>query len=450
MKLPSKWLQCAWVESFGSSTTPQGQEGAGNKVYNTHVIDKSDLFVWIRAHHFPQVTSQEFRRALRGLCRDQRPGYRPSPLNPELRMLLKGRMATLGKRLWGCQENLPELPAQVPATQVASTSREQEIGAASQSQTQILLAQQSHNLEIAAQCAKEKADIAARVAKETADLIQVPEAPDSPEDDSIPIKFQPQQLLQNDDQSSVMTAPDFVVGEIPADFNVDFARVFGPPQGMDTQENWPNGAPLYRQAFTASDMMESLLPHQMTEAHLSVYHRCVELLGDQQMIDVAEQHFPELERSFTQCFSSPSAVSFLIQETNRFVTGRPDPYANQQAKDLFAVDLTQVQHIITGLKTTTQIVENLALAHASDVNTTMVYTPEVWINTRDCNGNPCPRLVDVWMPRITFNGNMHIVVMAPRGAVRLERALTFHVPTQLPFTGRFNDERITKKRSHSQ
>jgi hypothetical protein len=150
------------------------------------------------------------------------------------------------------------------------------------------------------------------------------------------------------------------------------------------------------------------------------------------MNDVPDKYFPDLEHFFTRCFSLPNAVSFVIQETDRFLTGRPDPYANQQVKELFSIDLTEQQHIIMGLESATKVVGQLVLAVQSEANTACI--PRVWISTRDVHGNPCPRLVDIWMPRVMFNRKKCILLIAPHGVVSLERALEpYHAPCHPPY-----------------
>jgi hypothetical protein len=113
-KLPSKWLEASWVATFSGV-----KGGKGTILYTTNVIDKPDLFLWIRTHHYPQVTAREYRLAMRQMCRDQRPGYKPSPLHPCLRELLMERINAIGKRLWSSQ--VAELIEQAEREQLEET-----------------------------------------------------------------------------------------------------------------------------------------------------------------------------------------------------------------------------------------------------------------------------------------------------------------------------------------
>lgn len=392
MRLPQKWLRSEWVEAIA---TKQGQPFDDGRIYNTDAIDKADLFLWIRKNYFPDLSPQQYRIALRGMCREQRPGYSPSPLNAELCKLHRERIATLGKRKWGFQVNLSHKVA--ASKNQASAAVMAKLG-----------------LELCNHEKTGKPHLANAVPDgATANPVILQHA-------NQPRNGTPSTSAALGTGFNTTNAPS-VSGpsEMPLDLEVDFAHVFD-TRPDEKQQSPPGHARSIQQPSVIPEIMASVLPQTMSEEHLSVFNSGVNLLQYRCMRDVPEECYFDLERSFTQCFSTPDGVSFLIQETDRFSTGRADPYANQQAQHLFAVNLTQQQHILMGQEATRQVFGNLA--QTLQTNATLAYTPGVWINTRDSDGNPCPRLADIWMPRVLFNGNMYIVMAAPTGAVSLEQA----------------------------
>jgi hypothetical protein len=178
-------------------------------------------------------------------------------------------------------------------------------------------------------------------------------------------------------------------------------------------------------------MFGSVLSQTMTHSHLAEFNKMTALLRHRHMQDLPVKYFNALEQHFTRCFSQPNKMSFLVMETDRFETGQPDVYANQQAEKLFSVGLTQVQHIIMGIDSTRKVVD--CLAQAAHMNWAVAHVPGVWVNTYDENNNPCPRLVDMWLPRMVFNDTHFMVLVAPRGSVLLQKELeAFRVPCHPP------------------
>jgi hypothetical protein len=176
----------------------------------------------------------------------------------------------------------------------------------------------------------------------------------------------------------------------------------------------------------------SLLPQHMSNAHLAEFHKVTALLRYQVMNDVPPMYYAALEHHFARCFSLPNTMAISIMNTDRFQTGRPDSFANQQAEELFSVGLTRNQHIIMGIECTKRVVD--ALMQAAQRNLPTAFVPGIWANTRDSHGNPCPRLVDMWLPRMMFNGTSFVVLIAPHGMALLERELEpFHAPCHPPF-----------------
>jgi hypothetical protein len=183
--------------------------------------------------------------------------------------------------------------------------------------------------------------------------------------------------------------------------------------------------------YTSSDMFDSVLPQTMTHTHLAEFKKMTALLRHRHKPDFSANHFNALEQHFTRCFSLPNKMSFLVMETDRFETGRPDVYANQQAEKLFSVGLTQVQHIIMGIDSTRKVVD--CLAQAAYMKWAVAHVPSVWVNTYDEHNNPCPRLVDIWLPRMVFNDTNFMVIVAPHGSVLLQNKFeAFHAPCHTP------------------
>ena len=169
----------------------------------------------------------------------------------------------------------------------------------------------------------------------------------------------------------------------------------------------------------------------MTHSHLAEFNKMTALLRHRHMQDLPAKYFKKLDHHFTRCFSLPNKMSFLVMKTDRFETGQPDVYANQQAEQLFSVGLTQTQHIIMGIDSTRKVVD--CLAQAAHMNWAAAHVPGVWVNTYDEHSNPCLRLVDMWLPRMLFNKTNFIVIVAPHGSVLLQNKLgPFHVPSCLP------------------
>jgi hypothetical protein len=177
--------------------------------------------------------------------------------------------------------------------------------------------------------------------------------------------------------------------------------------------------------------MDSILPQRMSIEHLAEFQKLTLLLRGQETGDLPAIDFKALEQHFARCFSLPSIMAVLVMNTDRFQTGRADPYANQQACELFGVKLTQVLHIIMGITATRRVSE--VLSQAARAHASTAHVSGIWINTIDSHGNPCPRLVDIWLPRVVFNGTSFVVIIAPHRTVTLDRPFeTFRVPLRSP------------------
>jgi hypothetical protein len=98
LRLPHRWLDHKWVEVVCSV-----RDSAGATTFKPNAVNEPDLFLWIKHTHYPQVTAKNYRNALRNMCRDQRPGYKESPLPEALRQLLKAAIKAIGHKRWGCQ-----------------------------------------------------------------------------------------------------------------------------------------------------------------------------------------------------------------------------------------------------------------------------------------------------------------------------------------------------------
>jgi hypothetical protein len=467
-KLPPRWLEGSWVERF--STAPD-ETNEGHVVYTTDAIDKPDLYCWICKNRFSQVTPKEFRSALRGSCRDQRPGYRASPLPAELRELLADRMAIIGRRLWACQKDSTPSPTSAVAgranpghappndAQGHKVKRE-----APRAKIQVA-AKRFHGpappplslspkllpprpVGVNVHSGGRNASTMTAVYHGAPQLVSSTTAYSSPSWSSSAstsasshssLRLYPGRTEQ---ETAFAVAP---TGDGAIDLDCDFAELFNDDEceeetifevgeGCDHLADCdcpdkPRALTVPRASF---DMLASLLPQHMTRAHLAEYHKGAALMRHQSMLDVPASNYHDLERHFTRCFSLPNNVSFIVQELDRYMTGYPDPYANQQALDLFAINLTERQHNLMGIDSARRVVHQLLLAVQSQA--AVAHTCGIWINARDEYGNPCPRLVDTWMPRLLFDRNKCIIMVAPHGTVRLERELApFHAPCHPPF-----------------
>jgi hypothetical protein len=444
-KLPRKWLEPSWVEHYSSVV-----QDDGTVVYNTDVIDRPDLCDWIRTHQYPQATTKNYRDALRRMCRSEVvPGYRKSELTPVLRDLLAQRIATLGRRMWSCQlvelraeaaaastvprtvshvrhysapmrvddirsNHSPIVPPMVPEVSCASSAPlttydlHESIVDSAVSLYSAAPSTIRHHLSSDGELQKQ-----ARMPRRRLNTHQ--------SDGSIPSSIRVDSERQVHSHADI-PLDDAILRDGLAEFGFGMerdTRVDKPNRHHHSHLNWRDEEEEVDQCREALNPIQAIIPQHMSIEHLAEFHKLTVLLRGQETSNVPPLYFKALEHHFTQCFSLPGILSVVIMDTDRFQTGRADPFANQQACKLFGVELTQVQHIIMGIAATRRVSE--VLSQAARVHASTGHVSGIWINTRDQHGNPCPRLVDIWLPRVVFNGTNFVVIIAPHRTVTLDR-----------------------------
>jgi hypothetical protein len=455
MSLPCKWLKACWVEEF--CTAGQGDTNDEDKTYNADAIDKPDLFCWIRDNQYPQLTPKEFRRALRAMCRDVRPGYKPSPLHPDLRQTLSDRIVAVGKRMWTCQvaEHTAESikyweevtrkrktspVASTPNSPSASMPRPSPIPQMSPAQPPVVLASATtppgsasmHNptptskLRLGEWC---PAAAHAQDASMSTDTSSRSLANDSSKSATAEDAFTIDARMPLDDATLCFGLAAFGFG--PADIKEEHHHAQDRrKQLVRTTPTMPT-MPILPTISTPSTQpvlsLESLFPQSVTPDYAAELSKIPALLGQWRVHGVGNEHFETLEPRLLKCFSEPALVSCLVLRADRLGTGRPLPYASQSAERFFSVCLTRDPHVVLGIDSARKLVARLR--QAAEQNAKVATVPHVWANTRDRNNNPCPRLMDMWIPRTLFNDSSFIALVAPHGTVELESEQgLFHAP----------------------
>jgi hypothetical protein len=530
-------------------------EQGGIKQYTTGAIDSPELFLWIREHRFPQVTAKDFRLALRQMCRPQRPGYKASPLSPDLLQILRDRIAAIGRRAWSCQVTelmsetddpstspcatpavpltnnaassqcaslqLPSPPPPPPPLAAASGAAAAAAAAApeglearsnqqaQQAQQAQQLVQQAHqhsttsrlvlhhpssNGASSSSNSSSQHPSSARAPRTAANALKRKSSADNAsasapvassartrETTALPSRTHvqgsggargvaagfsesasaslPSGTMSRSSVPMRAKAPHNVPPGVPLDdftfrggmmeFGFGWTDIHAGgahDDGCEDQVDDSNqhrfefntpGASLASSSASASAMapafvplrsIGSLLPQTVTQEIVSEFSKMTALLRHVRFNDVPVQHLEYLEAHFTKQFAPRNVVSFIVQRTNRFETGEPDVHANRQAEQLFGVGgLTQVQHILMGVDSMRTIIS--CLAQAAQVNADIAFVPGLWASTRDEYGNPCPRHVDMWLPRAVFNGNCFMIILAPRGAASLQHSFQAFLPS---------------------
>jgi hypothetical protein len=127
--------------------------------------------------------------------------------------------------------------------------------------------------------------------------------------------------------------------------------------------------------------------------------------------------YPELERHYTECFSHPDEICFVVYHTDRHSFNRQHPYANQNTFDLVGVDLTKTMYTLLDLPSLLRIKQMATVAEPGEV----MYVPDTYVHCINALGNVVRKLCDVWVPMVKFNGNMGVFLCALKNTATLLR-----------------------------
>jgi hypothetical protein len=470
IKRPRRWLKSFWVEQNSNA-----QGTAGERVFTTAAVDDAELFLWIRKMHYPHVTPKQYRNALRDLCMDRGPGYKASPLPEELRQVLSDRLQALGKKRWACQVYMLENPASSPelppydATPPSDGALDFPGPCNLEPDTQPPIASSAVAVETNAMNHFTARPIASSVAQVGANATShVTAMQAAPLTQQLPttlgVRTQGAMLLSAQDSlaqqqcagssahmhSVEPTAKRVACDEPPEQRQdtlgldaaqvtqsagehiddlhtawADQALVEGFAGGIreaesddDDGDGEDNDFVLAYPDFSLAietDVSELETVPATDEEFMRVFDDTMSKFHDFGLVSKSE--YEKLEHHYTECFSHPSEVAFVVYFTDRHWVWRPCQHANARSIDILGVDVKINTLRVNRVETLRRIKEGLSVAKPGET----VLVPDVLINCLDNLENPFTTRCDAWVPNVTLNGDEGIYMFARHGAAVLIR-----------------------------
>jgi hypothetical protein len=472
IKLPRRWLKSVWLEQFSAANGTDDE-----RVFTTAAVDDAELFLWIRKMHYRHVTPKQYRIALRDLCKEQRPGYKASPLPEELRQVLNDRLKALGRRRWACQVYMsdnpggsPELPPydamppsdsalDYPASRKLKPDTQPPIASSAAVETkaanhftsrpiassvalvgtnatshftamqaaplthqlptnlgvrtQDAMLQSAQDSLAQQQCAGSSAHV--HYVEPTAKRAACDEPPKQRQD-TMGLGFYAAQVIQSAGEHIGDLQTTWADEVFVEGFAGDIREVESDDDDGDGEDNDLGlRYPDFSFAIEA-DVNELKTVPAKDEEFMRVFDDTMTKFHDFGLVSKSE--YGNLEQHYKSCFSHPSEVAFVVFYTDCHWVWRPCQHANARSIDILGVDVrTTMFTTLSTVETLRRIKEGLSVAKPGET----MSVPNVPINCLDSLGNPFTTRCDAWVRNVTLNGDEGIFMFARHGATVLLR-----------------------------